>query len=115
MIICCKGRQGSYRDKGLVSMIVIRHLPGGTEENTKTAIRIVGISTENRIEHFPNTSQNHSRFSQLARQSFITLQIRHSQLKIIWSLVNIEGDMTSQQLYFHSYRFEIITSSLKFM
>jgi hypothetical protein len=33
-----KGTQGSYRNKrqGL-SMIVIRHFPGGTEENKKTS------------------------------------------------------------------------------
>jgi hypothetical protein len=57
------------RDKGWVSMIVMRHFSGGTWENLKPPAKAVGVSTENRIEHLPNTRQKHPFFSHHARQS----------------------------------------------
>jgi hypothetical protein len=39
--------------------VLLWHLPGGTDKNTKKRVRIVNISADIRTGHLPNTSHEH--------------------------------------------------------
>jgi hypothetical protein len=58
-------------DRDLIE-VLSRHLPGGTEENYETSVRIASVPAEIRTEHIPNTSLERYRYTNLLGKTLVT-------------------------------------------
>jgi hypothetical protein len=63
--------KGFVRKRSVLIEVLSRHSPGGTEETTKTSVRIAGLLAEIRTRYLPNRTQECQPFDQDVRSLII--------------------------------------------